>query len=31
VLYPQRIKDMTRFGFIEALFPDSALADLEAE
>lgn len=31
VLYPQRIKDMTRFGFIEALFPESALAALEAE
>jgi peptide deformylase len=31
VLYPQRIKDMTQFGFIEALFPESALADLEAE
>src|ERR1700761_4894902 len=31
VLYPQRIKDLTRFGFIEALFPDSPLAALEAE
>ncbi len=31
ILYPQRITDMTKFGFIEALFPDSALADLEAE
>lgn len=31
VLYPQRIKDMTRFGFIEALFPESQLAALEAE
>ena len=31
VLYPQRIKDMTRFGFIEALFPGSPLAALEAE
>ena len=30
VLYPQRISDMTKFGFIEALFPDSPLA-LEAE
>ena len=29
VLYPQRITDMTRFGFIEALFPDSALAQAE--
>jgi peptide deformylase len=31
VVYPQRIKDMTQFGFIEALFPDSPLAELEAE
>lgn len=31
VLYPQRIKDMTKFGFIEALFPESELAALEAE
>lgn len=31
VLYPQRIRDMTKFGFIEALFPDSPLAALEAE
>jgi peptide deformylase len=31
VLYPQRIKDMTKFGFIEALFPESDLAALEAE
>jgi peptide deformylase len=31
VLYPQRITDMTRFGFIEALFPESELAALEAE
>lgn len=31
VLYPQRIKDMTQFGFIEALFPDSDLAALEGE
>lgn len=26
VLYPQRIADMTKFGFIEALFPDGPLA-----
>jgi len=31
VLYPQRITDMTKFGFIEALFPDRGLAELEAE
>jgi peptide deformylase len=31
VLYPHRIKDMTKFGFIEALFPESELAALEAE
>ncbi|MFC4256114.1 peptide deformylase [Altererythrobacter xixiisoli] len=31
VLYPQRITDMTKFGFIEALFPDSQLADLEGD
>jgi len=31
VLYPQRIQDMTKFGFIEALFPDSSLARLEAD
>ena len=31
VLYPQRIEDMTQFGFIEALFPDSAVAGLETE
>ncbi len=31
VLYPQRIKDMTKFGFIEALFPESELAALEAD
>lgn len=31
VLYPQRISDMTKFGFIEALFPESGLASLEAE
>jgi len=29
VLYPHRIRDLTQFGFIEALFPDSALAGLE--
>jgi peptide deformylase len=29
VLYPQRIRDMTRFGFIDALFPESPLAALE--
>lgn len=31
VLYPQRIRDLTQFGFIEALFPDSPLAALESE
>jgi peptide deformylase len=31
VLYPQRIRDMTKFGFIEALFPESELAALEAD
>jgi peptide deformylase len=31
VLYPQRIRDMTRFGFITALFPESDLAALEVE
>ncbi len=31
VLYPQRITDMTKFGFIETLFPDSPLAALEAD
>lgn len=31
ILYPQRIRDMTKFGFIEALFPDSELAALEAD
>ncbi len=31
VLYPQRIRDMTKFGFIEALFPGSPLAALEGE
>jgi len=25
LLYPQRIKDMTKFGFIDALFPDRSL------
>lgn len=30
VLYPQRIMDMSKLGFIEALFPESELADLEA-
>ncbi len=29
VLYPQRIVDMKKFGFIDALFPDSGLAALE--
>ncbi len=29
VLYPHRIRDMTQFGFIDALFPDSDLATLE--
>ena len=29
VLYPRRIRDMTQFGFIDALFPDSALAGVE--
>ena len=31
ILYPRRIEDMTQFGFIEALFPDSPLAALETE
>lgn len=31
VLYPQRIADMTKFGFVEALFPDHDLAALEGE
>ncbi len=31
ILYPQRIQDMTKFGFIEALFPDRPLAGLEGE
>ncbi|MPS68050.1 peptide deformylase [Novosphingobium aerophilum] len=30
VLYPRRIRDMTKFGFIDALFPGSSLASLEA-
>ena len=29
VLYPQRIADMTKFGFIEAMFPDSPVAAVE--
>jgi peptide deformylase len=31
VLYPLRIRDMTKFGFIDALFSNSALATLEAD
>jgi peptide deformylase len=31
VLYPQRITDMTKFGFIEALFPGNDNASLEAQ
>lgn len=31
VLYPQRIADMTKFGFIDALFPHSAVTALDAE
>ena len=31
VLYPQRIRDMTQFGFIEALFPESNIGQIEAE
>lgn len=31
VLYPQLIRDMTKFGFIEALFPQTELAALEAD
>ena len=31
ILYPQRIRDMTRAGFIEALFRGSDLAAMEAE
>jgi len=29
ILYPQRIVDLTRFGFIDALLPDSGLSQLE--
>jgi peptide deformylase len=31
VLYPHRITDMTRFGFIEALFPEGVTKVLQAE
>jgi peptide deformylase len=31
VLYPQRMTDMTRFGFIEALFPDGQAGEPEAQ
>ncbi len=31
VLYPQRITDMTKFGFAEALFPNNESAPREAE
>jgi peptide deformylase len=31
ILYPQRIRDTTQFGFVEALFPDSDLTVLEAD
>jgi peptide deformylase len=31
ILYPQGVRDMTKFGFIEALFPESDLAGQEAE
>ncbi len=31
VLYPQRIADMTKFGFTDALFPDNGLAKLETD
>ena len=31
MLYPQRIRDMTKFGFIDALFPNSELAEIEGE
>jgi hypothetical protein len=27
VLYPRRIRDLTRFGFIEALFPGETIPD----
>ncbi|WBO23763.1 peptide deformylase [Sphingomonas abietis] len=30
ILYPLRIRDLTQFGFIEALFPESGLAALES-
>jgi hypothetical protein len=29
VLYPHRITDMAKFGFIEALFPETKLSELE--
>ncbi|CAN5326839.1 peptide deformylase [soil metagenome] len=29
ILYPQRIRDMTKFGFAEALFPENELAAAE--
>lgn len=29
VLYPHRVRDLTKFGFIEALFPESDLTALE--
>ncbi len=29
ILYPMRIKDMTRFGFIDALFPETADVPVE--
>jgi len=31
VLYPQRIRDMTKFGFIEALFPDGSLSHVNSD
>jgi peptide deformylase len=31
ILYPRRIRDMSKFGFIDALFPESALASLETK
>jgi len=27
ILYPMRIRDMSRFGFVEVLFPDQELID----
>ncbi len=27
ILYPRRIRDLTRFGFIDALFPGEAIRD----